>query len=122
MLDEAIYTKGKLSNKLKIFLIGSALLVFLSSLMLFAINYFRGLVLHNDHLHQPFIDSAGRIPLIKLDDWQSELLRYEDISLATFEIDRHLGDNGKTIVMTSTKAESGKTISTLLLILLSKKR
>ena len=83
--------------------------------MLFAISYFRGLVLHNDHLHQPFIESAGRIPLIKIDDWQSELLRYEDISLATFEIDRQLGEDGKTIVITSTKAESGKTISSLLL-------
>ena len=114
-LDDAVFTEGRLGNKLKIFLIGSAFLVFLSSLMLFAISYFRGLVLHNDHLHQPFIESAGRIPLIKIDDWQSELLRYEDISLATFEIDRQLGEDGKTIVMTSTKAESGKTISTLLL-------
>ena len=64
-LDDAVFTEGRLGNKLKIFLIGSAFLVFLSSLMLFAISYFRGLVLHNDHLHQPFIESAGRIPLYK---------------------------------------------------------
>ena len=114
-LDEAVFNEPKLSNKFKIFFVGSAFLVFLSSMMLFAISYFRGLVLHNDHLHQPFIQNIGRIPMLEIEDWQSELLRYEDISLATFEIDRHLGDQGKTIVVTSTKSESGKTVSSMLL-------
>ena len=30
--------------------------------------------------------------MLEINDWQSELLRYEDMVVATFEIDRHLGD------------------------------